>query len=165
MEDFAYWLSMTEFSYVIQSDTRIIPWLQIIHITALALVFGSVLMVCGKLMNWFAAGESVDSILRRYLPWIWGGTVVLAVSGGLLVIGEPVRSLINEFFWAKMVVLAIALTGMGVLGARNRVDREYWEGAASRQFVMSLAIGSFAAWTLVIVFGRFIAYRDNFLAF
>jgi len=166
MEQFAFWLETTPLSRIIQEVTWIIPWLQIIHITALALVFGAILMLMARLLRLVGTGEAVSATLRRLLPWVWAGTAVLALSGGLLVIGEPVRSLLNEFFWAKMVVLVIALAGTLHLYRRDAAAPGYWEGGGvSAAYVRSLAVASLAGWTLIIVFGRFIAYRDNFLYF
>ena len=45
----------------------------------------------------------------QYLPWIWRGLLVLALTGATLIIGEPVRSLVNPAFQAKMLMLAIAI--------------------------------------------------------
>lgn len=166
MQSFAEGLSVTPLSQFIQVQTWIIPWLQIIHIVSLALVFASVFMVIAKVLRLNAANVGVTAIAERFLPWIWGGTIVLAITGTLLVIGEPVRSLINTFFWTKMGLLAIALIVVAAFqwSLSNRAD--VWEGPDAPKALLKLvAVVSLIVWSAIIICGRFIAYADNFAVY
>lgn len=163
MQAFAESISMSQLSFVIQSELWIIPWLQIIHIAAIALVFASVFMIDARILGWTGKSQTMTQTARRYAPWVWIGTVVLAVTGILLVIGEPVRSLLNPFFWSKMALLAVALIGMAWFQASLKRDPARWEDdAQGRRFIQILAVVALVVWILIIFAGRFIAYVENF---
>ena len=108
MESIAAWLAGTAASDVIQKTFWIIPVMQTIHIICVAMVFSSVVMIE------FASSASSNP-RRSNRPSIAmcrgfsAGVVVLAVTGSVLIIGEPERSLPSYEFQMKMLCLAVAL--------------------------------------------------------
>ena len=110
---FCDWLGNTPISMVIQSVAWIIPMVQSVHIMAVTIVVGSVLMVDMKLLGVVGRGSPISAATRRYLPWIWAALVVLLLTGSILTMAEPRRELINNVFRLKMalIVLMCAVTG------------------------------------------------------
>lgn len=163
METIALMIAGTELSRVIVQTSWLIPWLQIFHIATLALVFGAVVMISARTLGFSAGSQTVAQAAQRYTPWVWIGTIILAITGALLVIGEPVRSLVNAFFWIKMALLAgvLALTAAFQVSLRNRP--EFWENLDWRGPARLITLISLVAWIGIIFMGRFIAYVDNFI--
>ena len=81
-----------------------IPVLQTLHILAIAAAFGSVLMINFRILKLSGDDRPLEQTASRYVPWIWASLAVLLVSGLALIVGEPVRELINPIFWIKMAV-------------------------------------------------------------
>jgi len=74
---------------------------------------------------------------------------LLALTGLVLIISEPVREFTAVSFWLKMLLLALGLSAIAVLGKALRRD-----APASR----GLAVLTLLLWIAVIFFGRAIAY-------
>ena len=164
MEGFAQWLGDTSASAVVQKTLWLIPLMQTIHIICVALVFSSVVMIEFRVLGYTKSG-TVAETARRFVPWIFVGVVVMALTGAVLIIGEPARSLPSFEFQMKMLFLAIAM-GLTFLFARS-VHRHapVWESAdgtaglsSGRATVNALALAALAAWALVVIYGRWIAY-------
>lgn len=163
METIALMISGTDLSRLIVQTSWMIPWLQTFHIATLALVFGAVVMIGARTLGFSVGSQSVAQAVQRYAPWIWIGTVVLAITGALLVIGEPVRSLINPFFWIKMALLAVVLALTAALQTSVTKRPEVWDNLDWRGPVRFIALASLIAWIGIIFMGRFIAYVDTFI--
>src|SRR3712207_4006628 len=141
MIEFSRWLATTPLSQDIQMNLWSVPTIQTIHILAIAMVLSSVAMITLRIVGLAGGTQTMTQTSRRFIPWFWGGLVVLAITGTLLVIGEPVRSLNNTAFWLKMVLIAILLAV--VIGFQITLHRKVavWEEAvASRRRVKALAV-------------------------
>jgi hypothetical protein len=159
MLNFSHWLAATPASRTIQTVLWIIPTVQTIHILAVAMVVSAVGMIILRILGVAGRSQDVPQTARRFLPWIWSGLVVLAVSGATLIVGEPARDLNNPAFWTKMslVALAIAVTLAFQLSLRRKAP--IWEDAPARPAgVNYLAVATFLVWCAIMVAGRWIAY-------
>jgi len=78
---------------------------------------------------------------------------VLLLSGALLIIAEPHRTLGNPIFYTKMALLALALvlTVWLAAAARRQEKRTALRAAIATLYML--------IWTGIIVAGRFIAYH------
>lgn len=153
MLNFAENLSDTAVSEAIRFNLWVIPWIQIVHITAMAVVMSSVFMICMRIVRLAGVHQSIDQVARRFMPFVWGGLVVMAISGALLIVGEPVRSLVNAAFWIKMGLLA---TGVIAAGLFHAFLRDVPLDGRRRNRMLAVAV--FLVWCGVIVSGRWIAY-------
>src|SRR6516225_9722950 len=90
------WLAATSLSHTIQTVGWIIPTLQTIHILSVAVVFSSAVLMDLRIFRLFERDEPLRDVARRFLPPIWTVIVILLVTGSLLIIGEPRRSLLNS---------------------------------------------------------------------
>ena len=164
MEAFADWLATTAASAVIQQTLWLIPLMQTVHIIFIALVFSSVVMIEFRILG-VTKSQTIEQTVHRFLPWIFAGVVVLAATGSVLIIGEPKRSLPSFEFQMKMLFLAIALALTFLFARSVRHHAAVWTGtggtadhANGRMTVNALALVALAAWGLVVVYGRLIAY-------
>lgn len=158
MLDFAQWLQATSFSVAIQSTSWLIPLLQSIHIVMIGIVFVSILVVVLRILNKLRADQPFGEVWNRFAPWLWTGLVVMAVTGILLIIAEPVREFSSTSFWLKMLLLAV---GVATAVAFGRAVRPYAAEGGEPQFSLATRSGAVATlvlWLAIIFLGRAIAY-------
>src|SRR5690606_34737498 len=88
---FAAWLQATSFSTTLQSTAWVVPLLQSLHILMIGVVFVSILAVALKVRGWLRVDEPLERVWSRFASYLWTGHVVMATTGLLLVVTEPVR--------------------------------------------------------------------------
>ena len=160
LSDVSKWLAATSLSHTIQTTGWIIPALQTIHILCVAVLFSSAVLVDLRIWRLFQRDVPLLDVGRRFLPLIWPVVLVLLVTGGLLIIGEPRRSLLNTSFYIKMALLAFALVLTGLLQWSLSLPG-FWDKDRGRRIAGRLAAtASILAWCGIIFAGRFIAYTQ-----
>ena len=158
MREFGAWLQNTSFSVTIQSAGWIIPSLQSIHILMIGVVFVSSLMITLRVTGSVRADEPFAAVWSRFAPWMWGGLIVMALTGLPLIVGEPVREFSALSFWLKMALLVISVTSILIFGrtlrpeARASVNVEFSAGRKAA------AVATVVLWLAIIFLGRAIAY-------
>jgi hypothetical protein len=159
--DFAKWLGATSLSHGIQTAGWVIPALQTIHILAIATLFFSAVILDLRLWNVLQRDAALGEIARRFLPVIWPTVLVLLITGSLLIIGEPRRSLLNTTFYLKMTLLVFALVLTAVLQWTLSAAPEFWERGRGRRIAARFAATlSILLWCGIIFAGRWIAYTQ-----
>src|ERR1700761_6348456 len=123
MLDFGHWLQSTRLSVLIESVKWIIPLLQSIHIVCIGLVVVSSLMIILRILGHVRADEPFAAVWHRFAPWMWGGLVVMLLTGLVLIIGEPVREFTALSFWVKMSLIVVTVISMGIFGTLVRPSR------------------------------------------
>jgi Family of unknown function (DUF6644) len=129
-----------------------------IHLLAIAIFGGMVLMTDMRLMGWGMMRWKVSEIVQQLRLWKWAGFVVITVTGLLLAWAEPIRLYKSPSFWIKMVLLA--LLGVHALVFRRDV---YLNPALDKGLTPTArraAIFSMLLWVGLIVSGRWIAFDD-----
>ena len=156
---FSHWLGTTSLSDVIQNVTWIIPMVQTIHILSISIVLSSVGMLDLRLMGLAGKRVTISGMAERFLPWIWGALAVLAVSGAILIVGEPDRSLLNPAFQLKMLLLLIVVAVTLAFQRTVRRNAGFWDlSPAHRHSAKITATVSLVLWLAIAVCGRLIAY-------
>jgi len=97
------WLGRTPLSTLLQNIDWVIPSVQSVHIVAVSIVIGSVLMLDLKAFGLVGRSLSLAHYAARFGPWIWGAIGVLTLTGVTLVIAEPDRSIENAIFQLKLL--------------------------------------------------------------
>ncbi len=159
--EFSKWLAATEVSHVIQTTTWIIPTLQTVHILCVAAVFSAAILVDLRIWRLIERDEPLPDMARRFLPTIWPVLLILLVTGSLLIVGEPRRSLLNSTFYLKMALLAVAIlltAGLqrSLSSSPNFWERDRWRRMAGR-FAATVSI---LVWCSILFAGRWIAYTQ-----
>lgn len=156
---FSHWLGTTSLSDVIQNVTWIIPLVQTIHILSISIVLSSVGMLDLRLMGLAGKRVTISGMAERFLPWIWSALAILAVSGIILIVGEPDRSLPNPAFQLKMLLLLTVIVVTLVFQQTVRRNAGFWDlSPAHRRSAKVTATISLALWLAIAVCGRLIAY-------
>lgn len=154
---FSDWLAATGLSQLIQTTPSAIPSLQTLHILALAVLFAAALVVALRFFGRGLAAEPLHALARRFVRIIWLLIVALALTGALLIIAEPHRTLGNAMFYAKMTMLLLAIILTAWLAAVAR--REHERVSALHQAGAAVTI---LLWVGIMFAGRLIAYYESF---
>ena len=157
LNDFCAWLDQTALSQAIQATNWVVPTVQSIHILAIAMVAASALMIDLRLIGVFGADQPLKTISSRFLPFVWWPLLILFITGAIMIVGEPPRSLKNPVFQLKMLLLICALTVTGIFQIMLRTNSSF-AGASRSGAGITIAVVSMLLWTGIIFAGRWIAY-------
>lgn len=157
---FSKWLAATSLSHTIQTVTWIIPTLQVIHILCVAIAFSSAVLVDLRIFRLFERDEPLREVMRRFLPPIWPVLVILLITGSLLIIGEPRRSLVNTTFYLKMALLIVAIVLTATLQRTALASPDVLENRGRHLAGQALATLSVLVWCGILFAGRWIAYTQ-----
>jgi hypothetical protein len=158
IRDFAAWLQTTGISVKIQSISWIIPVLQSTHIVMIGIVFVSSLMIALRVLGSVRTDEPFATVWNRFAPWMWSGLVVMALTGLVLIIGEPVREFTAVSFWLKMSLLPISVISIFMFGRTVRPDARTSTTAEFSAGRKAAALATIVLWLAIIFLGRAIAY-------
>lgn len=156
--DFAAWLQTTGLSVKIQSIGWIIPVLQSTHIVMIGIVFVSSLMIALRVLGSVRTDEPFAAVWNRFAPWMWSGLVVMALTGLVLILGEPIREFTAVSFWLKMTLLPISVISIFVFGRTVRPDARTSATAEFSAGRKVAAVATIVLWLAIIFLGRAIAY-------
>ena len=158
MAEFSQWLYATPVSEYFRDAGWIVPAVQSIHIVAIAMLIGSSILLDLKLAGVVARTERPAVVYERYMPWAWGGLVVLLLTGMIMSIAEPDRVLSNWLFWTKMTLVVIGFLGTLLIRIPMRREEPMTQTPAWNLVAKPLGWLSLAIWIAIIVCGRWIAY-------
>ena len=147
------WLESTALSQVIQTTSWAIPGVQVVHILCLATLFALALNLSLRVAGRGLVVESLRSLAGRFVPAMWICLGLLLVSGSLLIIAEPSRTITNRVFYIKMSLLVVAITLTLWLAAVARREVE-----KPTHLHVAVAVLCMLVWTGIIIAGRYIAY-------
>jgi hypothetical protein len=102
--------------------------------------------------------EPLAELWDRLSPWFWAALGVMAGTGLVLVIGEPVRQATALSFWLKMTLLAIGILSALWFGRVIAADASAAPNAVTSGRARVAAVTTILLWTAIIFLGRSIAY-------
>jgi uncharacterized membrane protein SirB2 len=154
--EFAEWLGSTPLSVAIQSRLWLTPLLQSVHILMMGVVFVSILAVALRVLGRLRTEESLAEVWHRLAPWFWSSLGMMAGTGLVLAIGEPVRQATALSFWLKMILLAIGIASALYFGRTVAAAGIAENTPPLRARVV--AVATVLLWLTIIFLGRSIAY-------
>lgn len=126
---------------------------QLMHIVGMILVLASIVLVSLRLLNTGLSGSPLPLLTKATARLIWVGLVLLTVSGILMFAPSATNYYLNEFFWAKFLLLALALF------IHLTLYRKITQSESPNVFAARLtSVVSLAVWFGVAFAGRFIGF-------
>jgi hypothetical protein len=159
LDPFLLWLESTSLSqWVVGSDSIFaFPGILTFHAIGMGFAVGINAAIDLRILG-VAAGVPLAD-MRRFVPFLWFGFWMNAVSGVLLLIGYPTKALTNPVFYLKLALIAAGMVLFVRISRRVFGDPQYTQsGVPSPQPLRRLAIVSLFCWTAAITAGRFLAY-------
>jgi hypothetical protein len=130
------------------------------HVLSMCLFFGLVLMMDLRLMGVGNMRTPFSQLQRRLFPWQMAGMLVSAVSGAILIYGQPSRFYANIFFWVKMMMMVVAMVNALAFHRSAYHTVSLWDAGGIPPISAKLSgVLSIALWAGVVVTGRMIAYN------
>lgn len=154
--ELSLWISDTWLCQWIGSNFWAIPILQVFHILSIAAAFGAIVMINLRIFGLAGTDRTFAETERRYVRWIWWALLVLLISGLGMIIGEPIRELINPIFWIKMVLVIFAI--FVSLSFHGRVMKRLAGGGEVGGGIKAAALSIIVLWCVIMLCGRWIAY-------
>lgn len=159
LANFCDWLDRTPVSQAIQTTAWIVPTVQTVHILAIAAVMSSVLMIDLRLLGILGRDQPLVRVSDRFRPVIWWSLPILLATGIIMIINEPIRSLLNAVFQLKMVLLVAALIATLSFQVPLGRDPSFWDLTSGRRGAIKIiAALSLLLWAGIVFAGRWIAY-------
>lgn len=146
------WLESTAFTvWIVESPSLFaFPAVLAAHTIGLGLVAGLNGALDLRLLG-VARGIPAASF-TRFLPIMWFGFWLNAVTGVALVLAYPTKALTNPVFYLKLGLIAAAVVMLRAVLRRLR------QGESESRALKILAIASLVSWAAAITAGRLLAY-------
>jgi len=143
----------------IRENDVLFPLIESVHVLAICLVVGSILVVDLRLLGLASLHRSVGSVTRGILPLTWCAFIVAVASGGLMFISNATKYLGNGYFIAKLVLIGAAGLNMLIFHVISAKDQRRWENDKKPPLAARLAGGvSILIWIAVVACGRWIGF-------
>jgi hypothetical protein len=152
MSDLAQWLTGLPLGIAMRRLQWLFPLLQTLHILAIGMMVSSLIMISLRLWQ-VSKAQSIVARGHRYLPWIWWSLVVLALTGGALIIGNP-RSLRDPALAVKLWLVVPATAVTLVLAMMMRGGNRFEKCAGGRLTMSVAATATLVLWLGVTFLGR-----------
>jgi hypothetical protein len=157
MDSFFLWLESTPMSVTIRESQSVFMYPAILsaHAIGMGLAGG----ICAALaLHVLAIGAAAPAReFKRFIPVMWFGFIMNAVSGVLLLIAYPTKALTNPLFYLKLSLIGLGLWTSVIINHRAFQGSAPANDHVSPQ-VRFLAITTLVCWTGAIVSGRLLAY-------
>ena len=146
----------------VRSSLYYFPFLESIHVMALAVVFGTIVVVDLRALGIASRERPFTRLSNELLRLTWGAFAVSAATGALMFITNARVYAHNTSFRVKMVLLALAGLNMAAfhLTAGRSVARWDRSVCAPRAGRITAA-ASIGLWIAIIVAGRVIGFTTT----
>ena len=136
----------------IKESLWLFPAIEAIHLLALALLGGALLMLDLRLLGSGLVLQSTSQVERIARPWLLSALATMIVTGVLIGISEALKLYDKPAFWVKMVALLAAVTfTFGVKLPQAQRDVSGWRAKLLGSVSLSL-------WLTVALAGRWIGF-------
>ncbi|MFC4313169.1 DUF6644 family protein [Steroidobacter flavus] len=159
LEDTLATIENLRLATAIREEGLLFPWIESIHVLALVLVVGFILIVDLRLIGLASKKRGVAQLASNALPITWGAFAVAVISGSLLFISNAVSYWDNVFFQIKLVLILLAGVNMFAFHHLVAHDMSEWQTPDTTP-VLAKAAGaiSMLLWIGVVICGRWIGF-------
>lgn len=110
LSSFIDWCNQLWIGIVIRKSTWLFPLIETLHLIALTILLGTVLILGLRLFRLILRNQKVSQLASELAPWTLGAVCTMILTGVLLFVSEPVKCYNNPPFRVKMVFLLLAIT-------------------------------------------------------
>ncbi len=143
----------------IRENDVLFPLIESVHVVAICLVVGSILVLDLRLLGLASIHRPVSRLTAAVLPVTWGAFAVAATSGFLLFISNATKYLENGYFVAKILLICAAGVNMIIFHGISAKDLPQWEKEPMPPLRARLAgVLSILLWIAVVACGRWIGF-------
>jgi hypothetical protein len=144
------WLGIT-----VNDSIWLFPAIETVHILAMAIMFGGLLMLNLRLLGLGMTRQSLPTLAKTLMPFVNWGLILMLLSGYGMFASGGLKYYSNDGFKFKMAVLAAVLVFQYTIFTRV-VKQD--DAQRNKLFGGTTALVSFALWFLVGAAGRAIGF-------
>ena len=148
------WLELTAIGEAVRASIWLFPAIEAVHLLALAMIGGAVLVVDLRLLGASLRDQPIASVAKNAHPWLVASLLVLIATGIPLFLSEAVKCYFNQSFWVKMITLVVAVAF--AFTVRRRITDGRWQVGAGLQKLTGAT--SMGLWFVVAAAGRWIGF-------
>jgi hypothetical protein len=146
-----------------RNSLKAVPVIEAIHVMAVAVVFGTILIVDLRLVGLPNAQRPVTRIADELLRWTWSAFAVAVVTGLLLFTVNAGTYYDNTAFRWKFAALLAAGINMAVFHHLTYRSVAGWDKDVRPPFAArSAGALSIVIWTSVIFLGRWVGFTKGY---
>ena len=146
----------------IRNSLYIFPFLEAVHVIALTLVFGTIMVVDLRILGVASTSRSYSRVTADMLKWTWGAFALALLTGGFMFITNARVYFDNTFFRFKFALMALAGLNMLVFQLTAGRHPVAWnEGGTAPRRAKIAAVASLMLWALVIGMGRSVGFTTT----
>jgi len=155
-----YWIEHTAFSTWLRESPSLLvfPTILLFHTIGMGVLAGTNAAIGLRVLG--IASQMRIAPMQRFLPLMWSGFWLNAVTGVALLIAYPTKAFTNPVFYIKLAFIALALVNTQMI--RNEVFRDpnLDERPVPRKWKI-LAGTSLLFWAGAITAGRLLAHTNS----
>jgi hypothetical protein len=163
--DLSPWLKSLEDTGLashIRHSLYLFPFLEAVHVMALAVVFGTVTIVDLRLLGLASTNRPFQRVADELLRWTWAGFAMSVITGATMFTTNARVYANNTAFRIKLVLLALAGLNMLMFHLTAGRTAAQWEkrGSAPASGKTAAAL-SIVLWIAIIFAGRVIGFTTT----
>jgi len=143
---------------LVAESTWMFPTLETVHVFALVVVAGSILVVDLRLLGVASTNQRVTTLSNELLPWTWGAFVLAAISGAMLFFARAADYVAVSYFIAKFVAMGLAALNMLVFHFLTYRGVAGWDLGPTTGQAKLAGLLSIVLWATVIVCARKVGF-------
>ncbi len=154
------WVNTFPSSIAFRESQYMFPFTLTAHVVGMCVFAGLIVMMDLRLMGVANMRTPFSEVQKRLFPWQMVGMTLSAITGALLVYGQPMRYYANILFWTKVVMMGLA--GVNALAFHRSTYHSVaaWDNSPAMPFGAKLAGAlSIALWAGAVMSGRLVAYN------
>ena len=143
----------------VRENDTLFPLIESVHVVAICLVVGSILVLDLRLLGLASVGRPVSRLAGSVLTVTWTAFAFAASSGFLLFISNATKYLANGYFIAKFMLICAAGLNMLIFHVFSAKDLRQWDKDPKPPLRARLAGAlSILLWIAVVACGRWIGF-------
>lgn len=146
-------------SAAIRENVNAFPIIESFHVLAVALVFGTILIVDLRLVGVASYRPGIKRLIDEFLPYTWVAFALAVVTGVLMFLSNAISYANNLQFQLKLVAIAIA--GINMMWFHTTAYRrisQWNEDTVPPPSARFAGVTSLIVWTATIFLGRWIGF-------
>ena len=149
----------SENSIALRESQYVWSLFEVAHVVCMCLFAGLIIMMDLRLLGIGNMQTPFSQLQKRLFPWQMLGMTLSAITGLVLVYGDPMRFYANIFFWMKMSLMVIA--GLNALAFHyiEYFNVDNWDNKVPPYGAKLAGALGLGLWAFVIVSGRLIPYN------
>jgi hypothetical protein len=141
---------------------KAMPFIEATHVLAIAVVFGSILVVDLRLLGNPDARRPFTVVSQEMLRLTWGAFVIALITGAFMFAPNAITYFGNTAFRLKMLTLLAAGINMLIFQFLTMRSVARWDQARPPGAARAAAVLSIALWITVIFLGRWIGFTKGY---